>query len=56
MKIKTSRDELLDLIPETEEERMLLSILSKRRVSMANCGWTDGKMTNLCLQFRERNK
>lgn len=53
MKIQTRRDELLNLIPETEEERMLLSILSKRKVSIASHGSKDGKFSNLCLQFKD---
>ena len=54
MKIKTSRDELIDLIPETEEEKMLLEILSKRKVNIASYGRnTSTGFTNLCLQFKE---
>lgn len=53
MKIKTHRDSMIDLIPETEEERLLLAILSKRDVGIANYGLKDGQITNLCLQFLE---
>lgn len=56
MKIETSKDELLDLIPETEEEKMLLEILSKRDVRIASHGRnTSTGFTNLCLQFKERD-